>query len=147
MLAAAKKYIFTGIFRNGTLHYVAQFPGENGYTLLFTKPIQLQISILYNTEKDYRITSTDLVLSKTTSLRLLKRGTILGVRRLFTALSEIYVEGRFSQLTHTAFSRPYLPTPLWLFLQIAGAKRKLSETRVLLFYYKGTKPTCFIFSL
>ena len=27
------------------------------------------------------------VLSKTTSLRLLKRGTILGVRRLFTALS------------------------------------------------------------
>ena len=47
---------------------------------------------------------------KTTSL-LLKRGTILGVRRLFTALSEIYVEGSFSQLTRTAFSRPYPSTP------------------------------------
>ena len=58
----------------------------------------------------------DLVLSKTTSLRLLKWGTILGVRRLFTALSsEIYVEERFSQLTRTAFSRPYPPTPSRLF--------------------------------
>ena len=64
-----------------------------------------------------------LVLSKATSLRLLKRGTILGVRRLFTTLSEIYVEG-FSQLMRTAFSRPYPPTPSH------GRLRALKENRL-----------------
>ena len=45
--------------------------------------------------------------------RLLKKGTILGVRQ-FLRLYQRYVmmsciEGRFSQLTQTAFSRPYPP--------------------------------------
>ena len=51
----------------------------------------------------------------------------MGVRRLFTALSEMYVEGRFSQLTRTAFSRPYPPTPSYGFF---FRLRALKETRL-----------------
>ena len=41
-----------------------------------------------------------------------------GRKATFTALSEILRWRKFSQLTRTAFSRPYPPTPSRLFLQI-----------------------------
>ena len=72
-----------------------------------------------------------LVLSKTTSLRLLKRGTSLGMRRLFTALSEIFVEGRFLNSRARHFPPLSANALSRLFLQITGAKRKPSGTRLL----------------
>ena len=41
-------------------------------------------------------------------------------------LNMFWRKWRFSQLTHTEFYRPYPPTPLRVFLQITGAKRKPS---------------------
>ena len=71
-------------------------------------------------------------LKKKTSLRLLKRGTILGVRRLFTALSEICHVLKEGFLNSRERHFPPLSTnalPL-LFLHIMDAKRKLSGTRL-----------------
>ena len=58
-----------------------------------------------------------------------------GRKATFTTLSEIHVEGRFSQFTRTAIYRPYPPTLSRLFLQIAGVKRKPSETRLYLEWF------------
>ena len=65
-------------------------------------------------------------------LETLNEEDFFGRKVTFTALSEIHVEGsgKVFSTTHTAFSRPYPPTPSRLFLQTTGAKRKPSGTRL-----------------
>ena len=51
-------------------------------------------------------------------LETLEERDYFGRKATFTALSETLCWRKFSQLTRTAFSRPYPPTPSRLFLQI-----------------------------
>ena len=69
-----------------------------------------------------------IVLSKITSLRLFEKDYFERKTIFILRLYQRYIF-KFSQLTHTAFSRPYPPKFSRLFLQIAIVKRRPSETR------------------